>query len=385
MKKFTKIVLSSALIVLLSSTSVFAWGGKTHYYGTKKYFTPLSYQDIEDVSQGAMNLDFGFYELDTKTGVKSDSYSFVRYLQNNLSASMSELTFEEMSYVVGNTVHYRQDTTASIKALNDILESNDETHFYHKDNSNIPTIISDLRMKAYVDTFVTNKIDKTLINNYYKNTNNVPYNYYIKAYKSLKNIDVTRTDIQKGIVANNILSQAFELINYSLVLKDETLVFLPESFTENEEAIINNYLETNFNSATSNTYSLEKDINNSEVMRISDDNIKSEINNFTKEILENLIINNVVELSDNGSIIINNEALYNKGVMDLYNKLDSYISKFYGVEDINKDAEINILDLSLTSNFYNIDSKNENYVKKYDINADGIIDLFDLTGISNKL
>lgn len=54
-------------------------------------------------------------------------------------------------------------------------------------------------------------------------------------------------------------------------------------------------------------------------------------------------------------------------------------------EDINRDGEINLLDLSLVALKYNLKSTNVGFEEIYDLNNDGIIDIFDLVHISKKI
>lgn len=54
-------------------------------------------------------------------------------------------------------------------------------------------------------------------------------------------------------------------------------------------------------------------------------------------------------------------------------------------EDIDKNGIINEADLDLLSSKYNLTKGSSGYVAAYDLNNDGIIDLYDLTKVSNKL
>ena len=60
------------------------------------------------------------------------------------------------------------------------------------------------------------------------------------------------------------------------------------------------------------------------------------------------------------------------------------ISKQFDIEDINKDGEIDILDIALAGNKYNLFIEDEEWDYKYDINLDGIIDIFDIVLLSKK-
>lgn len=55
------------------------------------------------------------------------------------------------------------------------------------------------------------------------------------------------------------------------------------------------------------------------------------------------------------------------------------------VEDINKDGEVNILDLSALSVNYNKKNDNADYKLSDDINTDGIIDIFDLVQVAKSM
>jgi hypothetical protein len=55
------------------------------------------------------------------------------------------------------------------------------------------------------------------------------------------------------------------------------------------------------------------------------------------------------------------------------------------IEDINKDGKINILDINELSKYYNIKKDNLGWIAEYDMNGDGVIDIFDLVIVSKKI
>lgn len=57
----------------------------------------------------------------------------------------------------------------------------------------------------------------------------------------------------------------------------------------------------------------------------------------------------------------------------------------YGKEDVNKDGQVNITDLSLVASCYNKKNIDLGFNINYDINGDKIIDLFDLVLVSKKI
>lgn len=54
-------------------------------------------------------------------------------------------------------------------------------------------------------------------------------------------------------------------------------------------------------------------------------------------------------------------------------------------EDVDEDGEVSILDLSIVAKSYNNKTNDSQYNSKYDINTDGMIDVYDLVRISKKL
>lgn len=53
--------------------------------------------------------------------------------------------------------------------------------------------------------------------------------------------------------------------------------------------------------------------------------------------------------------------------------------------DINNDGKINILDLAIVAEKYNLKSEDVGYIKDCDINNDGIIDIYDIVMVANKI
>lgn len=76
-------------------------------------------------------------------------------------------------------------------------------------------------------------------------------------------------------------------------------------------------------------------------------------------------------------------------VSDIYNFVEGRriinTSEPNKVEDINKDGEVNILDLSALSVNYNKKNDNADYKLSDDMNTDGIIDLFDLVTVAKSM
>lgn len=54
-------------------------------------------------------------------------------------------------------------------------------------------------------------------------------------------------------------------------------------------------------------------------------------------------------------------------------------------EDLNGDGVIDIKDLAVILQYYNLTSKDKGYDKRFDFNADGIIDIYDIVAVSSKI
>ena len=70
----------------------------------------------------------------------------------------------------------------------------------------------------------------------------------------------------------------------------------------------------------------------------------------------------------------------------LYNN-SSYIivDKEYDKEDVNKDGNVDIIDLALDASKYNLTQYEKGWNYKYDINLDGMVDIFDIVAIGRRV
>lgn len=55
------------------------------------------------------------------------------------------------------------------------------------------------------------------------------------------------------------------------------------------------------------------------------------------------------------------------------------------IVDINHDGKVDMLDLAIVSEKYNLKSTDVGYIKDCDLNNDGIIDIYDIVMVANKI
>ncbi|MGL4107036.1 glycosyl hydrolase family 18 protein [Clostridium sp. LP20] len=70
---------------------------------------------------------------------------------------------------------------------------------------------------------------------------------------------------------------------------------------------------------------------------------------------------------------------------DVSYKVSNEEMEVYELADINRDKEIDLLDLSLVAYRYNISEGNYNFDKNCDLNVDGIIDIYDIVLVARKI
>ena len=102
-----------------------------------------------------------------------------------------------------------------------------------------------------------------------------------------------------------------------------------------------------------------------------------------KSHIEKINIDNNINYDNNGEALLYVE-LVTEEKYTYNNHSNIIISKQFDIEDINKDGEIDILDIALAGNKYNLFIEDEEWDYKYDINLDGIIDIFDIVLLSKK-
>ena len=103
-----------------------------------------------------------------------------------------------------------------------------------------------------------------------------------------------------------------------------------------------------------------------------------------KSHIEKVKIDNNINYDNNGEALLYVEVVTEEKYT-YNNHSNIIISKQFDIEDINKDGEIDILDIALTANKYNLFIEDEEWDYKYDINLDGIIDIFDIVVLSRKV
>ncbi|MBD7915636.1 glucosaminidase domain-containing protein [Clostridium sp. Sa3CUN1] len=89
--------------------------------------------------------------------------------------------------------------------------------------------------------------------------------------------------------------------------------------------------------------------------------------------------------SYNGIYDWNSRAYINSSNIKLINKTKSSFIPGYKKEDVNKDDIIDIQDISELALKYNISQDNKIFLRRLDINLDGIIDIFDMVNISKYI
>ncbi|MGL5353766.1 MAG: leucine-rich repeat domain-containing protein, partial [Clostridium sp.] len=103
--------------------------------------------------------------------------------------------------------------------------------------------------------------------------------------------------------------------------------------------------------------------------------------NITSDDLENInAIKEFIAVSD--KITGNNKTVL---YQSLKNNILKVIENAKIKEDINSDCKIDIADLALFSDKYNLKTGDNGYEEKYDLNNDSIIDLLDIVTVSNKI
>lgn len=88
--------------------------------------------------------------------------------------------------------------------------------------------------------------------------------------------------------------------------------------------------------------------------------------------------------------LICGSAFYNivaiRGYGTLWDVTDIKPEKLDGINaDLNSDGWTNMLDLAMLSNCYNAKTNDNNYKVKYDLNKDGIIDIYDIVKLSKRI
>lgn len=100
--------------------------------------------------------------------------------------------------------------------------------------------------------------------------------------------------------------------------------------------------------------------------------------------IEKVKLDNNINYDNNGEALLYVEALTEEKYT-YNNHSNIIISKQFDIEDINKDGKIDILDIALAANKYNLFIEDKEWDYKYDINLDGIIDIFDIILLSKKV
>ena len=81
----------------------------------------------------------------------------------------------------------------------------------------------------------------------------------------------------------------------------------------------------------------------------------------------------------------NSRAYINSSNLQIINSSKTSFIPGYKKEDINKDDKVDIQDLSQIALKYNILKSSSSFISRYDINLDGVIDIFDMISISKNI
>lgn len=183
----------------------------------------------------------------------------------------------------------------------------------------------------------------------------------------------------KNDVRSNIDGIKTSVSNDKINIKDSTKVYLSDIELYNGE-IIANYLNTQ----NDRKKSVEFKYNSISKKWEADFKVSDDLDIGTWEIT-NIKLK---EKKDNGSdeLIIYNSTddFYFSTNKDLSN-CNIYVSKNTNREDVNNDGLIDIVDIALVAEKYNLINSDKNWDANIDVNEDKIVDLFDITLISKKL
>lgn len=169
-------------------------------------------------------------------------------------------------------------------------------------------------------------------------------------------------------------------------------------------ALANNWKGDVFLSLHNNSYS-STSVGGTETYYYSGDSVGKEIaQKIQNNLIENLGFNNrgikngdelyVIKYTDMTSLLIEFGFLSNPEEEEKMNKneyqeaatksvVDGFL-EYYNVkrDDLNKDGNIDIMDLSFMAKNYNINKSNGNWNLAMDINNDGVIDIYDIVSYS---
>lgn len=401
-KKIAGILCLSILAGVVSKPTIAqAWSPRTHYYSSLTYTMPNQGNASIWTAQGSGFADFGYFSLDSRTGLRSDGAEMTNLVTDDVIGSLVDGGLNALHYIVGMKSHYTQDTKSSAKRLDVLRTKLGLPAYYPPNNNGILESIAYMDIKAYLDTYISRyKMSNNDEMNYDNTRYTIPLFVVQKAYKS-KGHTVASHEIIQGLVqshfAADVYNNRFLFYKYSDAEKKMLDDFLNNDI---KNASVSSATPSELEYMNMTKEQLKKELSvdeDSNYARSIAEEKKSEqelkLIDYMKKQVDTLVKEKVISYTSTENkdvkgfydidIKVNKSDAYKKALEDTYAFKEELMNTAFELEDVNKDGQINETDLRTVSSYYNTFVTNES--KHLDLNKDGYIDISDLVMISKKM